>query len=87
MWSKTTWWSFIPPHPPVADLLRGQFLEDQLLVVVDVGGLLLRGGDDGGRAGCGQHDRGHQRGRRLFALEAVGRVLVTTLHDAGALSR
>ncbi|MFF3129636.1 hypothetical protein ACFVRD_47435 [Streptomyces sp. NPDC057908] len=42
-----------PPHPPVADLLRGQFLEDQLLAVVDVGGLRLRGGTTATGRGAG----------------------------------
>jgi hypothetical protein len=50
------------PHPPVADLLAGQFLKDQLLVVDDCG-LRLRGGDDYGRTRRGQHDRVHRRGR------------------------
>ncbi|MFJ6493715.1 hypothetical protein [Streptomyces californicus] len=33
---------------PVQDLLPGELLEDELLVVLDVGELRLRSGDDGG---------------------------------------
>ncbi|QCX74659.1 hypothetical protein C9F11_04780 [Streptomyces sp. YIM 121038] len=54
---------------PVEHLLTGQFLEDQLLVVVDTGGLRLRSGDDGGRARCGRHDRGHR-----LVHDGVGRL-------------
>ncbi|WP_031045478.1 hypothetical protein [Streptomyces sp. NRRL F-5650] len=53
------------PHPPVADLLTGQVLEDQLLAAVDV--VRLRSGGNGSRAGRGQHDRGHRRGRYVGA--------------------
>ena len=55
---------------PVQDLLPGELLEDELLVVVDVGELRLHSGDDGGgRARRGHRDRSHRRGR-----DVVGRL-------------
>ncbi|MFF3088823.1 hypothetical protein ACFVRB_27840 [Streptomyces nojiriensis] len=51
--------------PPVQDLLPGEVLEDQLLVLVDVSTHRVRGRDVGGRARHGPHDRGHRRGRDI----------------------
>lgn len=54
---------------PVQDLLAGQVLEDELLVV-DVGGLQLRsGGGGGGGARRERRDRSHRHGR-----DVVGRL-------------
>lgn len=65
---------------PVEHLLAGQVLEDQFLVVVDVRDLRGRGG--GGRTGCGEHDRGHRRGRDL-RLGLRGRGFGTSLSCGG----
>ncbi|MCU8591769.1 hypothetical protein [Streptomyces sp. A13(2022)] len=54
---------------PVQDLLAGKVIEDELLVVVDVGELRLRSRDDGGRARRGHRDRSHRHGR-----DVVGRL-------------
>ncbi|WP_446038108.1 hypothetical protein [Streptomyces sp. SID1121] len=42
---------------PVQDLLPGELLEDEPLVVLDIGELRLRNGDDGDRTRRGEHDR------------------------------
>jgi hypothetical protein len=69
-------------HPPVADLVAGQVLEDQLLLLVVVDVSRLRGRSDEGRARRGQHDRGHRRSRDVL-LGLHGRGLGTSLSCGG----